>query len=152
MDLTGFDASTVEPQRTFEPIPAGKYTAVISASEERQTRAGTGSYLSLTLQIVDGEHKGRRLFENLNIKNPNQAAVEIANKTLSSICRAVGTMRPSDSSELHDVPISIVVGTRQRQDNGETVNVVKSYEPQTTTATAAAGETTWNPSKGAPFA
>ena len=60
-------------------------------------------------------------------------------------------LEAQDSSALHDVPISIVVGTRRRQDNGEDVNVVKSYEPQAT-ATAAAGGMAWEPSKGAPFA
>ena len=45
-DLNGFDANQVEPTGDFEPIPAGKYLAVITDSEMKPNKAGTGSLLS----------------------------------------------------------------------------------------------------------
>ena len=42
MDLQGFDANTVEPNTSFEPLPAGWYTCVITSSEEKPTKAQTG--------------------------------------------------------------------------------------------------------------
>ena len=35
-DLSGFDASKVEPAGDFEPIPAGKYQAVITGSQMKR--------------------------------------------------------------------------------------------------------------------
>ena len=46
-DLNGFNASNVEPAAGFDPIPAGKYPAVITDSEMKPNNAGTGAYLQL---------------------------------------------------------------------------------------------------------
>ena len=47
-NLNGFNANDVEPNSTFEPIPAGKYVAAITASETKPTKSGGGSFLELT--------------------------------------------------------------------------------------------------------
>jgi hypothetical protein len=105
MDLAGFDANNVEPNAPRDPIPAGWYKMVITESLEKPTRAQTGSFLQMTVEIIEGDHAGRKAFERLNLNNPNQQAVEIAQRTLSSICRAVGVMTPRTSQDLHDKPI-----------------------------------------------
>lgn len=126
-DLNGFDARTVEPTADFEPIPAGKYLAVITDSEMKPTKSGTGSYLQLTFTILEGEYKNRVLWARLNLNNPNATAVKIARSELSAICRAVGVMQPKDSVELHNLPLLITVKLKKRQDTGELVNEVKGY-------------------------
>ena len=93
-DLHGFDANAVEPAGNFEPIPAGKYLAVITESEMKPTKAGTGSYLQLTFQVIGGEFQNRLLWARLNIDNPNDTARKIAQGELSAICRAVNVNRP----------------------------------------------------------
>lgn len=127
LNFLQFNASEVEPNSGFDPIPEGKYTAVISESEMRDTRAGTGRFLALTFQIIDGDYKGRNLWTNLNIENPNPKAVQIALGELSSICRAVGVPTPRDSSELHDIPLTVSVKLVRRSDNGELKNEIKGY-------------------------
>jgi len=126
-NLSGFDARTVEPTTDFEPIPAGKYLAVITDSEMKQTKNGNGSYLELTFQVIDGEYKGRNLWARLNLDNPNETAVKIARGELSAICRAVGVLTPSDSCELHDLPLVIDVRCKKREDTGDIVNEIKGY-------------------------
>ena len=42
------------------------------------SQAGTGSYLNLTFEILDGNYKGRKVWSRLNLDNPNQQAVQIA--------------------------------------------------------------------------
>ena len=128
MDLQGFDANTVEPNTSFEPLPADWYTCVITSSEEKPTKAQTGSYLQLNLQVVDGPHQGRTVFERLNLNNPNAVAVDIAQKTLSSICRAVGVMTPRESSELHDKPMSVKVKIEPASNGYDASNSVAAYE------------------------
>jgi len=126
-NLQGFDARTVEPSTDFEAIPAGKYLAIIADSEMKQTKSGTGSYLELTFQIVEGEFKGRNLWARLNLDNPNAVAVKIAQGELSAICRAIGVMAPNDSVELHNIPLVITVKCKKRTDTDEIVNEVKGY-------------------------
>lgn len=132
--LAGFNANTVTPATSYEAIPAGSYTAIISESEMKQTKAGTGSYLQLTLQIIDGEHSGRKLWDRLNLENQNVTAVEIAQRTLSAICHAVGVLEPQDSVELHDTPLTIKVGTEQDKMDGSMRNVIKGYSSASGTA------------------
>ena len=127
-NLNGFDARDVDPAVGFEPVPANKYLAVITASEMKQTKAGDGQYLELTFQIVEGEYKGRSLWARLNLDNPNTTAVQIARAELSAICRAIGVMTPKDSHELHDLPLVISVKLKKREDNGEMTNEIKGYE------------------------
>jgi hypothetical protein len=127
-NLSGFDANEVEPNVEFDPIPAGKYVAVITASEVKPNKAGTGSYLQLTLQIIEGEYKGRLLWARLNLDNPNATAVKIARGELSAICRGVGVMQPKDSVELHDLPLVISVKCKKRPDSDELQNDIRGYE------------------------
>jgi hypothetical protein len=148
-DLYGFDANQVEPSANFEPIPAGKYIAVITASEMKPTKAGTGSFLNLTFQIIEGEYKNRLLWARLNLANPNATAVQIAHAELSAICRAVGVLVPKDSVELHDLPLVLDVRCKKRADTGEITNEIKGYSkkemppPPPAAATAAASTPPW---------
>ena len=133
-NLNGFDANTVEPSVGFDPIPDGKYIAAITESEMKRTKNGLGQYLKLTFTIIDGgspagsKYKGRKLWVQLNLDNPSSTAVQIARSELSAICRAVGVMQPQDSTQLHNLPLSIKVICKNRKDTGEITNEIKGYE------------------------
>jgi hypothetical protein len=126
-DLHGFNANQVEPSADFEPLPAGKYLAMITESETKATKSGSGTYLQLTFQVLDGPYKGRFVWARLNLHNPNATAVQIARAELSAICRAVGVMTPNDSVELHNLPLVITVKCKKRPDTGEISNEIKGY-------------------------
>ena len=126
-NLNGFDANQVEPADDLEPIPTGKYVAVITDSEMKPTKSGTGNYLQLTFQIVEGEYANRLLWVRLNLDNPNATAVQIARRELSSICRSVGVLVPTDSADLHNLPCMIHVRVKRRSDTGELQNEIKGY-------------------------
>lgn len=128
MNLNGFDANSVEPNASMDPLPAGWYKAVFTASEEKPTKAQTGSYLQLTAEVIEGEHHGRKIIERLNLNNPNSTAVEIAQRTLSGICRAIGVMTPRDSSDLHDKPFMVKVAVKPGSGDYGPNNEIKSYE------------------------
>ena len=129
MALIDFNAEAIEPMNDFSPIPTGEYTAVITASDMKDTKSGSGKYLQLTYQIVDGEYKNRLIFENINLINRNEVAVQIAQKTLSSICHAVGVLHPKDSNELHDKPLMIKVGIRPASGEYGEQNIIKARGP-----------------------
>ncbi len=128
--LSGFDADSVEPMDDFEPIPAGKYVAAITDSELKPTKAGTGEYLQLQFEIIEGEYARRLLWARLNLDNPNPKAVMMAKSELAAICRAIGVPRPTDSSDLHNLPLQIHVRVKRRPDSGELTNEIKGYAPR----------------------
>lgn len=134
--LNGFNAHEVDPNVGFDPIPADKYLAVITATEMKPTKNGSGEYLQIELEVIEGPHKGRKLWDRLTLKHPNDLTVKIAKGTLSAICRAIGVMAPKDSVELHNLPLVISVGCKKRDDNGEITNVIKSYAKRESAATA----------------
>jgi len=128
VSLEGFNAENVEPNAPMSPVPQGEYVVIISGDKVKETKAGTGKYLELEMQIVDGEYKGRKLWDRLNMWNPSKQASEIAQRTLSAICHAVGVLTPRDSSELHNKPLIANVHCREYQ--GNITNEVKGYKPK----------------------
>ena len=126
-NLNNFDARTVEPTVDFEPIPASKYLAAITASQMKSTKSGNGSYLELEFAVLEGDCKGRKLWARLNLDNPNTTTVQIARAELSAICRAVGVLQPRDSVELHNLPLVITVKLKKRDDTGDLTNEIKGY-------------------------
>lgn len=127
MAQLNFDANTVNPQETFEPIPAGWYNAMIDETEMKPTKNGTGAYLKVRFSIVGGQFNNRKVYTNLNIRNSNPTAQEIAYRQLSSICHAIGVMQVSDSQELHGKPLAIRVKIQQ-QEGYDPSNVVSGYK------------------------
>ena len=128
MRLDGFNAGAIEPAAPRGTIPAGKYKCVITASGEQPTKAMTGTMLKLQMQVIDGPHQGQMVFDQLNVNNPSQTAMEIAQRTLSAICRATGVMMPQDSSDLHNKPLLVTVTVETTKDYGAR-NKVAGYEP-----------------------
>ncbi len=131
--LNGFDASTVPEQESFDALPEGQYVVIATDSEYKATKNGQGQYLQFTFEVIDGPYKGRKLWARLNLMNKNATAVEIANRELAAICRAVGIIRPNDSAELHNKPILTTVGV-ELDDRNRQSNVIKKYESATATA------------------
>jgi hypothetical protein len=126
-NLNGFDARTVDPASTFDPLPAGKYVAAITESETKPTKSGDGSFLELKFEVLEGEYKGRNVWARLNLNNTNALTVKIARSELSAVCHAVGVLAPKDSVELHNIPLQITVKLKKRKDTGEMTNELKGY-------------------------
>ncbi len=128
MATLNFDASNAPQQQTYEAMPAGWYNAVISNSEMKPTKAGDGAYLALTVQVVDGPYKGRTVFHNLNLKNANLVAVDIAYKQLSSICHATGIIQCADSQQLHNIPFQVKLKVKPAQGDYEAGNELSGFD------------------------
>jgi len=134
MDLNGFNAMAVEPQTSYEPMPADWYKCVITQTEEKPTKKQTGSYLQLDIEVIEGEFAGRKVFDRLNLNNPNSVAVEIAQRALSSICRAIDVPNPKNSSELLDKPLMVKVAVKPADGEYSASNEVKGYDAAGTAA------------------
>jgi hypothetical protein len=133
MAILNFDSTTVE-SGDFEPIPVGEYRAMITASEMKDTAAGRGDKrLELRFEIVDGKHKGRLLFENLNLirvgkTDKDATTIKIAQQRLKMICEAVGKTHIKDSVELHNKPMLINVVIEAGSGTYKDRNAIKTYK------------------------
>lgn len=122
-----FDAKTVKPNEAFEPLPAGWYNARIINSEAKPTKDNESGYLLMELEIIDGDHKGRKVFDRLNLWNKSTQATEIAHRQLSAYCHATGVFILQDSVQLHGIPLKIKLSVRT-QDGYDPSNDVKAVK------------------------
>ena len=135
MDLSHIDWSKVEEPQERDLLDAGWYKIAWIKSETKTTKAGTGSYLELTGEILDGPAQGRKVWERLNLDNPNQTAVKIAQQSLSKISTAIGIVAPKHSDELlnRQLMVEVIVKSPSERDraNGydQQRNEIKSFAP-----------------------
>jgi hypothetical protein len=99
-----FDATQVAPSQPIEAVPAGWYPLAITEGEIHPSDGGTGQRLAIEMTIQEGPMKGRKAFDNLNIRHSNPKAQEIATQLLSAICHAVGVYQIADISQLFNRP------------------------------------------------
>jgi hypothetical protein len=123
-----FDASQVAPQQSSGPLPAGVYLAHIVESDVQPLKSGNGEGLKLTFEIIDGQHKGRKVWENLNIRHTSEDTQRIAQSQLSALCHAVNVIKLMDTAALHFKPVRINVTVREAVGQYKASNNIKGYE------------------------
>lgn len=128
MAALNFDATQVEPDAGFDVIPAGWYNAKMDESELKPTKDGLGTYLKCRFAVIDGQYANRKIYTNLNIKNANATAQEIALKQLSAIGHAVGVLQIANSEQLHGIPLKLKLKIRKGDENYEDQNEIISYK------------------------
>jgi hypothetical protein len=123
-----FDASQVAPQQSSGPLPAGVYLAHIVESDVQPLKSGNGEGLKLTFEVIDGQHKGRKVYENLNIRHTSEDTQRIAQSQLSALCHAVNVIKLMDTAALHFKPVRINVTVREAVGQYKASNNIKGYE------------------------
>lgn len=141
-----FDVSEYEvsPRMTFDPIPKGDYQAIVTDSQLKTTKAGDGEYIELTMQIVDGEHSGRRHWERLNVVNKNDKTQSIARSHLNQLAQACNVPNMKNTTELHDVPFVLSLDLDRREEGRNKVmgySSLKAAAKPVARPTAAVGST-----------
>lgn len=141
MPVLAFDSTQHEDMRTYKAVPKGDYPMEIVASEMKETKDKSGEYLKLEIEIISGQYKGSRVWTNLNLKNKSQTAVDIAQRELATICRAVGKPKVQNSEELHKIPFIGSVGispAKGQYPESNKMDGYAPYDPNKATATAPA--------------
>lgn len=142
------DYEAVEDRQSFDVIPPQDVIVAITASNYGENKNKTGHGLNFELQILDGEFKGRKLWDLLSLDNPNQETVRIANIAMKDILIATGMYGKfgNDTSTLHDIPmIASLTVEPEKTVNGKTYrakNKIKKYLPMDASAAQAAPQAT----------
>lgn len=124
-----FDANEHEDLGSFDPIPAADYIVQVVKSDYCTTNDKQGKYIKLEFEVLDGPCKGRKVWNNLNVVNKSQAAMEIAKKGLATLCRVVGLQGVQDTQELHGIPFILKVGIKPAEGDYPKGNKVNGYAP-----------------------
>lgn len=123
----------------FKPIPAGEYPVQIVKSDLVPVKDKPASkFIKFEFSIIDGEYKGSKIWQQLNIINSNKVTSEIANKELATICRAVGKTVIHDTDELHGIPLLMTVKIIPAKGDWPAKNGPTGYKRMETAATKAA--------------
>lgn len=94
----------------FEPLPAGWYSAQITAAELRDNKQQTGQYIRLTYDIVGPTHQGRKVWGNINVSHSRSPKAEqIGRQQLGELMRAAGLAKVKDTDELLGASLQIKV-------------------------------------------
>lgn len=113
MASISFNATSVAPQQPQSILPAGMYHCMAVESDVTPTKSGTGMVARFTLQVIDGQFAGRKLFARINIQNQNPEAERIGQSQLSALCHAVGVLNVTDTAQLHNKPFRARVKIRK---------------------------------------
>lgn len=135
------------PTPSRDPLPKGTYAVIVLDSVIKATKAGTGHYIELTMQVIEGQYAGRRHWERLNVSNPNKQAEDIAMARLQSICQAVGVPNMKDTGELHDKPLSVTLDIDRKDETRNRLVSVQSAGWADTSQPAPAKAAVQAPSK-----
>lgn len=122
----GFDTNSVPPQEDFVVIPPDNYVLLIEGAEVKPTKANTGHYLELTLQVMDGPHKGRKVWDRINIQNPSQKCQEIGLRSLAALGLALNIPRIGDAAQLLN---QVVIGHVKVKDGQNEVRTYSALTP-----------------------
>lgn len=113
-------------KQDYSAIPDGKYNVVVAKADVKESKAG-GHYLNVGYQIVDGDFKGRIIFDIVNIAHSNPEVVRIGMERLATIAWATGHEKDSvdDTDDLiNKLPFSISIKSEEK--DGYTNMRVKS--------------------------
>jgi hypothetical protein len=134
--------------KEFEAIPRGEYKAIMITDEIKEVSGNKGKKIASRWQIIDGQYKGREIFQDYLIGyeglDPKKSAEtrRIAEETLLKIAALVGhTGELGGTTILYNKPLLIKVDVREY--NGKQYNDIKGYKAissQTATAAPAANE------------
>jgi len=136
-NLQPFDYTGI-PEGDFEPIPAGDYCAEIISSDVVQSKGSGEDMIKLEIEIKQGEHTGRKLFDYVLMWSANETARKIAYQKLASIAKSVDAAKaamgqpplpnPLYSTEpLHFHPIAVTVAIKPASGQYGPGNEIKRY-------------------------
>lgn len=123
-----FNAASVAPKSSFDPLPAGWYVAQVTDSAVNPAKSGNGMRMSLTLDIIDGEFKGRKVFTGLNVQHSDPQTEQISQEQLSALCHAVGVLDLKDTAQLHMKPVMVKLKVREAKNGYDASNDVSGYK------------------------
>jgi hypothetical protein len=115
--LEVFDPAQYEGTEDLVPIPPGWQSAqIVEVSRKEALNNSSSTYMLAVFEIIEGEHKGRKIFQNVTLTNRNQQAVEIGQRLLTDICNALKIGPLKNLEVLQYKPMKVRIGIKRDKD------------------------------------
>lgn len=109
-------------------LPPGEYLVeIVSEQADQPLRSGKGTALVFEYQIKDGQYRGQRIRDWINLGHMDQNARELGQRRLKAIGVSVGLPMFNDTRELFNRPFLVVVSLTEYQ--GKERNGIEDYRP-----------------------
>ena len=115
MAFVGFNANHIQPMAPRPPrelLPRGTQLVAACTASESKTSVAGNEYLLYTFADEQGRSWPYRI-----MMTGSQKAREIGQMQHSQLCSAAGIVELADSSQLHGIPVVLVLGVEEA--NGE---------------------------------
>jgi hypothetical protein len=110
------------------PLPAGLYNGVVTRTQLKDTKDGTGKYLEVEFDISSpAEFSNRKFWDRFNLINKNQDAVRIAKEQLADLAKAAGLDVLTDDTDLHGKEVTLILKVRPASGNFQASNECEKY-------------------------
>ena len=134
LQMSFLDMTEVKPDEgmNFELLPAGEYSLQCNKAEVRDTKAGTGQYISCEFRVSGGKYNNRCIFHMFNIKNPSEIAQQIGLGQLKAFMTFGGMQNPDvleTVSDLEGLWCNAWVKVQKDEQYGDK-NVISQFKPQ----------------------
>lgn len=111
----------------FAIIPEGTEVRMkCTEAEDKETSTG-GEMIAATFSIIEGEHKGRKIWMNFNTVNKSEKAQNFGRRMIAGWSRAAGKPNAKNTDQLLEAPfwakLGVEVGTGQYKDK----NIIASF-------------------------
>lgn len=118
-NLSGFNADNVDGSfGSYDPVPAGKYPAVLESTEFKTARANPNNrFIQFVWTLTDGDYAGRKIYDVVMRQADNDMSVQIGNQKLKAIVSIFGPA--NDTSEWHDRELILQIGINKAGDRNE---------------------------------
>ena len=133
------DHDEMEEKGDFPALPKDDYGVRIKETSSFRNSKDTGDCFKFVFEVLDGKYKGRLLFANLNLVHENPAAVEMAEKELGSMVRAVGKVTIDDTDDLVGCQLTVSVTVKKATSKYPEGNEIAMYKPLDGAAQPSAG-------------
>jgi len=125
-----------ELNRISEALPSGGYTVTFEECRERTSTSGE-DYLTFVWRIVDGEHAGKKISDNIYYYASDPDYKEKAMLKLDRLCQIFGIGYLENTDLLWQKKCLVQTGNRINS-QGQSSAYVKSYWPLTENQTPSA--------------
>ncbi len=117
--------------KTFSTLPKFYYLMQVVDSDFQENNDEDGYNITLQWEVMKGEYKGRKFYDNLPIVcSKSEQAEEIAKDKWAAIHQALGLSKEvKDTKDLHKKPVVVQLGIRTNKKTKEEQNNSIGYYP-----------------------